>query len=225
MNLHRGWILGVLLIALFAVACGGSDPGVGTQTLYVEAVARTDGSTNGTSLRVTVRQGSNQGNFVSDANVVMTSDKGNEIILPWVGILGMGNYVKSDLVWEPGWRLRISRGADRVEAYLHAPGVTTITEPAANSTFNRSEGKPLVVRWKDESGRGAQTFEIATRSAEFNQARSEDPGLFQIDAAHLVGSAEERIAIERTSEVKLNGGVPGSTFKAVSRAEVNLVVE
>lgn len=225
MNLHRGWILGVLLIALFAVACGGSDPGVGTQTLYVDALVQTDGSTNGTSLRVTVRQGSNQGNFVSDASVVMTSDKGNEIILPWVGILGMGNYVKNDIVWEPGWRLKITRGADRVEAYLHAPGVTTITEPATGSTFNRAEGKPLVVRWRDESGRGAQTFEIETRSADFNQARSEDPGLFQVDAAHLVNSNEERITVRRTSEVKLNGGVPGSTFKAISRAEVALIVQ
>ena len=176
-------------------------------------------------MSVIVKQGSSQGSFVSDASVTMTSDRGNEIVLPWVGFLGMGSYSKSNFVWEPGWKLKIVRGTDRLEAYLHAPGVTTILEPTPNSTFNRADGMPLVVRWKDESGRGAQSFQIEVKRADYNQARPDDPGLFQLPTTRLVPSNDEAITVERTNEVKLNGGVPGSTFQAFSKAEVKFTVQ
>jgi hypothetical protein len=216
----------VSLCMLSLVGCGFfSDPGAGTQTFYVEAVAESDGSSDGTFLQVFTRQGSNSGDIVTDATVELIGEKGTSHVLPWVGVFGIGVYRKNNIIWEAGWRLRITRGSDRVEAYLNAPGVTSILEPAAGATFNRADGRPLVVRWKDESGHGAQTFSVDTARADYSIARAEDPGLVQLEASRLVASTDERITIKRTSEVKLNGGVVGSFFKATTKAEVRLVVQ
>lgn len=213
------------LCLLLLVACGGSDPGAGTQTFYVEAVAESDGSTDGTYLQVLIKQGSSSGDIVSDATVEMIGEKGTSHVLPWVGVFGIGVFRKNNIIWEAGWRLRVTRGQDRVEAYLNAPGITTILEPAAGSTFNRAAGTPLVVRWKDESGHGAQTFSVDTRRADYSIARAEDPGLVQLEASRLVAATDERITVKRTSEVKLGGGVVGSFFKATTRAEVGVIVQ
>lgn len=216
--------LGSLCVFLLA-ACGGSDPGAGTQTFYVEAVAESDGSTDGTFLQALIRQGSSSGDIVTDATVEVVGEKGTSHVLPFVGIFGVGVFRKNNLIWEGGWRLRVTRGQDRVEAYLNAPGITTLLEPAAGSTFNRAAGNPLVVRWKDESGHGAQTFSVDTQRADYSIARAEDPGLVQLEATRLVASTDERITIKRTSEVKLNGGVVGSSFKATTKAEVRIIVQ
>jgi hypothetical protein len=213
------------LCLLLLVACGGSDPGAGTQTFYVEAEGQSDGSTDGTFLQVLVKQGSSSGDIVSDATVELTGEKGTQHVLTWVGVFGIGAFRKNNIIWEAGWRLRITRGSDRVEAYLNAPGITTLQEPAAGSTFNRAEGRPLVVRWKDESGHSAQTFSVDTQRADYSIARAEDPGLVQLEASRLVASTDERITVKRTNEVKLNGGVVGSYFRATTKADVRIIVQ
>lgn len=216
--------LGSLCVLLLA-ACGGSDPGAGTQTFYVEATAESDGSTDGTFLQALVRQGSSSGDYVTDATVEVIGEKGTSHVLPFIGLFGVGVYRQNNFVWEAGWRLRVTRGQDRVEAYLNAPGITTLLEPAAGSTYNRAAGTPLVVRWKDESGHSAQTFSVEAQRANYSIARAEDPGLVQLEATRLVASTDERITLERSSEVKLNGGVVGSTFKATTKTSVRLIIQ
>src|SRR4051794_20230355 len=59
----------ILIGSLFALACGGSNPGGGTRTLWVNAAAETDGSTDGSRLQIEVREGSSTGTLVTDATV------------------------------------------------------------------------------------------------------------------------------------------------------------
>jgi hypothetical protein len=46
-----------------------------------------------------------------------------------------------------------------------------------------------------------------------------------VDSASLVAATDERITVTRWTELALKGGVTGSTFKAQTTAELNLVVQ
>jgi hypothetical protein len=216
-----------LSAALLVLAgCANSDPGSGTQTLYVDATAQSDGSSGGTSFTVVVRSGPNSGDFINDATVTMTSDRGTEHVLTWAGIFGIGAYGKSGLAWEPGWRLRVIRGADKLEGYVLAPGLTTLVQPGGSTPFDRSKGQPLVVQWRDESGRSAETVEIRLRRADYSQTRAEDRGSFEIPAGTWTqGYTDERVTITRTSDTQLAGGLTGSTFKARTTTTATFAVQ
>jgi len=220
----KGLAVGALAAAL--AGCG-SDPGSGTETLFVEATASTDGSSNGTSLYVVVRDTSASGPVVTDAVVTMTGDRGTVHALPAVNFLGAHlGYLKTDLAWEAGWRLRVERGADKLEAYLQAPGITTITEPTPGQIFGRAAQQPLRVRWRDESGRSAERVEIGLSQADYETSRPEDPGSHEIPyTTWTQAEQEERVTVVRTNDLNLAGGISGSTFKAVSTARVNFEVQ
>lgn len=218
------FVIASLLLVL--TGCGGSDPGGGTKTLYIEANAVSDGSANGTSLSVVIRSGSSNGNFVQDAQVTMIGDKGSNYTLDFAGIFGIGGYGKSGFAWEPGWRLKIVRGADRAEGYLSAPGLTTITNPTASTTYNHTDQQPLTVRWRDESGKSAQTVEVKLKNARYDQVRSEDRGAYDIPVGTWgQASSDEQLTVTRTNSVALAGGVDGSVFKASTTASVRFQVQ
>lgn len=216
--------LGVLAGAVLLTACGGSDPGSGTQTLYVEATASSDGSANGTQLLVVVRDGSSSGAFIQDAQVTLIGDRGTTYTPAFLGVFGVGGYVKNDINWEGGWRLRIVRGNDNMEAYVAGPGLTDITGPVANSTFMKSSAQNLVVQWKDEMGRAMPNANVKFRRANVDRT-TQDTGSFSVDYNTLVAATDERITVTRWTEVPLKGGVTGSTFKAQTTAELNLIVQ
>jgi hypothetical protein len=217
-------ILGVFAGAVLLTACGGSDPGSGTQTLFVQATATSDGSSDGTSLTVVVRDGSSSGNFVTDAAVTLIGDRGTTYTPAFTGIFNIGAYVKNQINWEGGWRLRITRGNDNMEAYVAGPGLTDITAPAANSTFMKSSAQNMTISWKDENGRAMPNADIKFRRANIDKT-VQDTGSFSVDYNTLVPATDERISITRWTELSLKGAVTGSTFRAQTTAEVNLVVQ
>jgi hypothetical protein len=216
--------LGVLAGAVLLTACGGSDTGSGTQTLYVEATASSDGSSNGTSLLVVVRDGSASGDFIQDATVTLIGDRGTTYTPGFVGVFGVGGYYKNAINWEGGWRLRIQRGNDNMEAYIAGPGLTDITAPTPNSTFMKSAAQNLVVQWRDENGRAMPNANVKFRRAPIDRT-VQDTGSFTADFNELVPATDERVTITRWTELALKGGVTGSNFKAQTVDELNFIVQ
>ena len=216
-------------LAVFALACGGSNPGSGTKTLYVKAQAFGDGRDASNSLMaVEVREGSATGNTLTDAVVTITGDKTGELALPWQGVVfgsfHAGSYAKPGLVWDTGWRLSVKRGSDQLDGYLVAPGFTTLTAPIAGSTFARSGGVPLNISWKDEAGRRAETVEIQLDKAKLDQIVPDDKGTFPVEVNRLATDSKEKISVSRSNEVVLAGGVPGSVFSARTGHEIEINV-
>ncbi len=216
------------LLTCLSLGCGGSNTG-GTRTLFVSAIATTDGSTDGTGIGIEVREGGSQGALVSDAVVIVRGDKGGEMSLPWQGVkwgdFAVGAYFKTGIPWETGWAIDIRRGPDRLDAYLVTPGATTITEPIAATTFRRTDGRPLAIRWKDDLGRRARRVRVQLDKAKIDQTFNEDTLAFDVEPNRLAPDGHERITVERTNEIELAGGVPGSVFRAQSRHRIELKVE
>lgn len=220
----------VLALSLFATACGESnDKGGGTRTLYVEAFAQTDGSINGTSVVVGVRDGSPQGAILSDAVVVFRGEKNGEFSLPWQGLafgdFRSGAYVRTALPWDSGWQIEVTRGEDHLDAFLKVPGFTTITQPIGGTTFSRTAGRPLVVRWADSEEQEAMRVEVKLKKADQRRELGEDPFELAFDAGLLRVEDKEEVEVRRSSELALNGGVPGSLFRATSRHSLEFRVE
>ncbi len=213
--------------ALVALATGcGSDPGSGTKTLYVDAQLESDGSSNGTKATISVRQGSGNGSVVSDASVVLIGDKGGRPALDssfsWLGV-----YTAIGFAWEPGWRLQITRGADKLEAYIVVPGLTTITNPTPGQIFDHTANAPLAVKWTDDLGRSADQVTVDVDHGNYdNQLRADDPGARDIPSSTWTQSEpQERIKVTRENLLNLAGGVAGSVFKARTSAEVDFAVQ
>jgi hypothetical protein len=216
-------------VAAFGVACGGSNPGGGTKTLYVQAEARSDGSTEGTWFAVHIREGHNDGPVVDNAVVTIRGDHTGEFTLPWEGFTffqwPVGVYVRGNMPWDTGWAINVRRGADGLDAYLHAPGITEITEPIANTTFRRVDGEPLMVQWRDDAGHRAEAVNVDFEQSDYVRQLSEDPLQLQVDRNDLVGTDSERVEVTRTTAVDLAGGTPGSVFTATTQHAIRFRVE
>ncbi len=217
-------------VALAAAGCGGSDPGTGSRTLWVKAEAVTDGSTNGTELFIQVRQGGESGQILTDAVVTVDGDKTGEFAVPWTGLkwnnFAAGGYLRQGFDWDTGWKITVQRGSDDLVAYLEAPGVTEISSPIANTTYRRSSGDPLVVRWKDRDGRRAELVDINFRhSKEANRTLKEDSGELKVEYNRLEARKDERLEISRRNEINLEGGVAGSAFRATTKHSIEFIVE
>jgi hypothetical protein len=223
-------LISTLTLAAAALGCGGSDPGVGTRTLFVTAEAFSNGSSDGTGLRVGVREGSSSGRVLSGNDGAVVTVRGNqsgERTLSFSGV-SWGNwtaglFVASQMPWDTGWHLRVQRGSDELEAYLEAPGPTTVMEPLGNTVYHRAAGKPLVIRWKDE-GRRAERVRIDFDRANFDQTLAEDPLRFEVEPNRLVPE-QERVRVSRIKQIDLAGGVAGSTFTATTWHRIEFVVE
>jgi len=225
MNLVTKALLLAGALAALATGCG-SDPGSGTKTLYVDATLESDGSTGGTRATLWVRQGSSNGAFVSDASIVLVGDKGGR---PPVdsALSGLGLYTAREFAWEPGWRLQITRGADKLEAYIVAPGLTTITNPMPGQIFDHTANSALAVRWRDELGRSAEQVTVdVDHGAYDNQLRADDPGQRDIPSTAWTQSfAQESVRVTRENLLNLAGGVAGSVLKARTSARVDFAVQ
>lgn len=215
-------------LALFAAACGGSNPGGGTRTLFVKALVETDGSTDGSRFGLEVREGSSGGSLITDAVVIIRGDKSGESSLSWQGAkwgeLAVGSYYRSGIPWDTGWSLEVRRGNDRLDGYLVMPGFTTITEPIAGTTFRRAEGKPLVIRWKDSFDRRAKTVTVDLDKADYKRTLADDPLMHEVEPNRL-GTDRHRIQLDRSNEIELAGGTPGSFFRATSKHRIEINVE
>lgn len=222
-------IIGGMVFGL--MGCGGSNPGGGTKTLFVKAHAETRGSTDSSWLGVEVRDGHSEGNIVSDAIVTIYGDKTGEFALPWQGInwggFQAGAYVKEGISWDTGWKIEVKRGEDGLDAYLEAPGITTITEPIGGTTFRRTDGEPLIVKWKDGEGRRAQIVTVDfdhSDGADRNFSDFDDPMEVSIEP-NILNPDNERVEVRRKNEVQLEGGTAGSAFSAETKHRIEFVVE
>jgi hypothetical protein len=210
-------MFGLLAVLMGVAGCGGSNPGSGTKTLFVKAAAESDGATDGTWIVVEVRQGTSDGALLTDATVTLRGNKTGEFSMPWsgldVGPFKYGGYYRGKALWDTGWTLRVRRGNDGLDAYVEAPGTTVVTEPIGGTTFRRSEGKPLLVRWKDSENRRAQVVTLDfDKSSGLNLSMQEDRLELLIDQSRLSATNKERLEVRRKNEVSLAGGTPGSTL-------------
>jgi hypothetical protein len=216
-------------VAVLGAACGGSNPGGGTKTLYVDAQAVSDGSTDGTGIRVCVRDGYREGPVVTNAVVSIRGDRTGEFNLLWEGVdwfgCAAGGYWRAGIAWDSGWALNVRRDNDHLDAYVSAPGITEISQPFANSTFLRAGGQPLVVKWEDRIGRRAETVSIELHQADQFFPLPDDPLQYSIEVNRLVGTGDERLEVTRTNTVTLAGGASGSVFSATTHREIPFIVE
>lgn len=217
-------------LALAASACGGSNPGSGTKTLYVKAAVQSDGTSDGTWLAVEVREGSDQGVLVTDAQVSVRGDSTGETGIPWGGGVSMdgfngGVYVVWHPQWDRGFTLNVNRGSDHLNAYVETPGITTITSPISGTAFALAEGKPLVVEWKDSYGRRAENVRVDLKKSDYVWTGTDDTLRNEIDPNRMVVDNGERVRVTRTNQINLAGGAAGSTFEASTTHAIDFVVE
>ena len=212
-----------LLIALVASSCGFTSPGGGTQTLFVTARLSSDGSTAGSSARVTVRQGSSTGDLVKDAEVAIRGGPLGRTIVPYDD--GRDQYRLDSFTWVDGFRLEVIRGRDFLDGSITAPGPTLITDPVSGSTFRRADNQPLIIRWRDERNQPADTTQLRLDKAKIERTLAAGVLVIPVDPSELVVNDKERVRIERTSEVALAGGVAGSTLSASTQHEIEFKVE
>ena len=212
-----------LLVALLASSCGYTSPGGGTQTLFVTARLSSDGSTAGSTARVTVRQGSSTGDLVRDAEVAIRGGALGRTIVSFDD--NREEYRLDSFTWVEGFRLEVIRGRDQLDGSITAPGPTLIVDPIAATTYRRGDGPPLLVRWRDANNQPADRTQLRLDKAKID--RSLAPGVAEvvIEPSELVVSNDERVRIERSSEISLAGGVAGSTLSASTRHEIEFRVE
>lgn len=214
------------VLALVLAGCG-SDAGSGTETLYVDAEAFSDGSADGTWLGVTVRSGASNGDVITDAQVTVTAGDGTVHELPYVNVFIGGAYFKNNLAWDPSWRLRIERGTDKLEARIEGPGLTRITQPTPGQLYQRSSGDDLVVKWTDDSGKRADAVIVDLEGQQYeDQIVNNDPLERKIPASSITTTNDSaRLRVERRSTLNLAGGVAGSTFTSTTRDQLDINIQ
>jgi hypothetical protein len=212
----------LVTLVVLASSCGLTSPGGGTGTLFVTARLSSDGSTSGSRARVTVRAGSPNGDLVKNAEVALRGGSLGRTIVPYED--GKDQYRLDAFSWVEGFRIEIIRGTDQLDGSIEAPGATLITDPISDSTYTRAAGPPLIIHWKDARNSVANTTQLHLEKA--NIDRSIPPGVYevQVDQAELRVD-KEKVRVERSNEVNLAGGVPGSVLSAGTAHEIEFRVE
>lgn len=222
--------LAAAIALTFLTACGGTDPGTGSRTLYVKAAMHSDGSTDGTRVQVELRENDQEGPVVTDAIVTLKGQSGRDQVLGLVGEdsrLGTKLvYARQGFAWDTGFVLQVRRAdRDTLDATLEMPGATVITDPVSSTTFSRSRGERFVVRWRDEYNRIAQYPEVRLERADIRQTLNQDLTQFELDPSRLVPTQEEQVVVTRTNKVLLAGGLDGSEWTATTTHKVSFRVE
>lgn len=210
-------------VVILSASCGLTSPGGGTGTFFVTARLNSDGSTAGSEARITVRAGSSTGELVKNAEVAIRGGALGRTIVPWDD--QHGQYRLDSFTWVEGFRLEIVRGNDALDGSIEAPGSTLITDPVSSSTYRRADGPPLLIRWKDARNGHANTTQLHLDKA--NLDRSIPSGVLElvVDPSQLTVTDKEKVRVERTNEVSLAGGVPGSVLSASTSHQIEFRVE
>jgi hypothetical protein len=214
-----------LTILSFAVltACGATNPGGGTGTLHVIARITSDGSTPGTSARVTIRDGSPNGGFVTNAEVVLKGGKLGKRTLTYDAT--RSRYELDDFAWDDALRLEVVRDRDFLDGQIEAPGFTVITSPIADTTFRKADGQPLIIKWTDSLNRRVQRVQVRVDKAGLDTTVAQDGLEFRVEPNQLKVEDKEKVRVERTNEVELAGGVAGSVLSASTNHSIEFRVE
>ncbi len=211
----------LLTLGVLASSCLTS-PGGGTGTLFVTARLTSDGSTAGSSARVTVREVSSNGSVVTNAEVALQGGALGRTIVPYDQ--NREQYRLDGFTWVEGFRLEVIRGKDLLDGSIEAPGATLIVDPISDSTYRRADG-PLIIRWRDSRGAPAGSTQLRLEKAKIDRAIQEGVTDLLVDPNELVVSDKEQIRIERTNQVSLAGGIAGSSLSAGTEHSIEFRVE
>ncbi len=215
--------ISLVLWALCTTACGLTSPGGGTRTLFVTAFLTSDGSTSGSRARVTVRSGTSEGEVVEDAEVAIRGGPLERTRLSFDA--AHDQYRLDEFSWVEGFRLEVIRGDDLLDASIEAPGATLITEPISDSTYRRSDGAPLIIRWRDERKSQASTTQLHLDKAKLDLSIPSGVFEMRLEPNELKADSKEKIRIERSNEVALAGGTAGSVLSASTEHNIEFRVE
>lgn len=213
----------LLLTVLVLSACGYTSPGGGTGTLFVTARLTSEGSSSSSRARVTVRAGSMTGDVVGNAEVSIRGGALQKTVVPFDA--DSNQYRLDGFQWVEGFRLEVVRGSDLLDGSIDAPGESLITDPVNDSTFRRADAQPLIVRWKDARGGVATTTSVRLDKAKID--RTIPQGIFElrVEPSELTANDKERVRLERSNEVTLAGGRPGSVLSASTDHSIEFRVE
>ena len=213
----------LISLALLSSGCGLTSPGGGTGTLFVTARLTSDGSTGGSRARITIRAGATTGDLVKNAEVAIRGGALGRTIVPYDD--GKDQYRLDGFSWVEGFRLEVIRGSDQLDGSIEAPGATLITDPIANSTYRRADGAPLVIRWKDDRGTARPARPRSTWRRRTSTAPSPRGSSSCGSSPTSCGCDKEKVRVERSNEVALAGGAPGSVLSAGTDHEIEFTVE
>ncbi len=212
-----------LLSLVLLSACGATNPGGGTRTLHVVARFESNGSTPGTWARVTVRQGSGNGDHVANAEVALRGGRLGRQVLAFDD--NARQYRLDDFAWDDALRLEVSRGEDFLDGAIEAPGFTVITRPVAGTTYRRADGPPLVVEWSDSMNRRAARVQVRLDKAGIDTTLPQDGLELRVEPGELKVDDKEKVRVERSNQVDLAGGLPGSQLSATTTHSIEFRVE
>jgi hypothetical protein len=204
-------------------ACGGTNPGSGSGTLFVSARFSTDGSPSNAAARITVREAGPAGAIVKDATVTVSGSKAPKTNVPFVDMNNENEYRATQIPWDDIIRLEIVRGSDRVEASVASPGTSQITFPTQDSTIRQANG--LTVVWRDANNQPANTVRIRLNRAMVDSTLADDKFEFNVPFDKLVVADDEQINLERSNEVAPAGATPGSVMSVTTYHSIRFKIE
>ena len=219
-----------MLIGASLAGCGGSDPGRGTASLHVEAFAVTSGTRDSTQIRVQVREVDARGQIQAGATVRVRGKEQGEWTLDFVGFdwgpFTGGFHLLSGIDWQGGWHLEVEMGDEHwLEAYLEVPGFTKITQPVANTAYRPDDREPLQVRWEDEERRRARDVRLKLDRNDYSVRLEGEVKRHEIPVSAFRRDGDERVEVERSTEIDLAGGASGSFFRGSTRHSIGFRVE
>ena len=201
-------LLALPLLALSA--CGYTDAGGGTQTLYVVANARFTVSQGQTHVTVEVHRA---GAAVDDASVyIRDGESGDLATAPRTSIatygLDLGGYRR-----RLGLEIQATSGgsSDSLRAKLEGPSPHVIVNPKAGGLTRGSQGSTLEIEWACSDGLGADQVEIGV-SGGFSKVVTSDSGKTDGPAMSALSSGTHTLNVTRVTSTDLAGGVAGSVF-------------
>lgn len=199
-------------------ACGYTDEGDGTQTLFVEARVRYHAGNGRTSADIRVEK---DGNHVGGANVTLTDGDTDDVL----DLGEQGNRYTYDQTsgFHRRLALRIEAGDDRLSAQLEGPGVHIIDSPVNGAQLVRDDlGDELSVEWTVEDGIQADLVRIVVGGEEYQP--SDDNGSFDRVRVADIDPGSQEVHLERSNSLSLTGGTARSTFEMIYDADNDFVM-
>lgn len=205
----------LLLLAPATPACGSkTDRGSGSETLFTRV--EVGGTPDGTTVEVELKL---RGNPVVGANVVVTNDdsKGTATLES----LSAGLYRTSLAGYARVLAIRITSGADTLEAALEGPSPHVITRPPNNAIVRRADFEVLKVEWAADDP--ADRVEVEPEGAE---TISLDGDAFEAEIPlGPLKNREQRLGVTRENSVDLAGGAAGSRMRTRYKVDNRFTLE
>lgn len=216
-------------LALLLGACGaapgpygfGNIPGSGTQTLRVDANASAESTVDNatsaanftTNFDVRISKG---GQAVTGATVIIGSANGNVTLTEG----GPGEYRGTQAGYSRTYGIKVDAGTDKIDgAQAEGPAFHAFASPTAGQVVKA--GMPLEVKW---TAGGAEQASIETRN--LDQIDIPDNQTYTVAGTYIQVNKDnnDRVRIERSSNVTLAGGAAGSSLTVSVRNQVPFTV-